>query len=381
MYTVKDIKQVLENYKKNKSFLDVRDFYKFAKCLVFITYKGTGKSWSAMESCVEQLKDGKEFAWVRNSDTEIKLSKVGDSFMTILRMYKVSDYYKVKDNGLYEVNPEQYNDKGKLVGIFSNMTKPYNTASQNALTKCNLIVYDEFINPTFHKKNLFSDFMKLAHTLMRKNEAHIILLGNKHESNNDILAELGIEFDWENKENQIIYRPDQDLLALYLDKWEIEGMKNSNDLVEKLSKYSPSMQQFSSGGISSNNMGDVKNWYIHKIQDNFKPIFRFDLRETRYCVGEINSIENKSVYGVDRVCYIKLLDYDNEFNNTPTYCYHPQDKRSDNRYIYDIEDFKTVEYLMNRYAKGEMFYSHAYAKNDFKVMLPFLRMILLNQDK
>lgn len=381
MYQVSEIKQILENYKKKKAFLDVRDFYKFAHCLIFITYKGTGKSWSAMKSCVEQLKDNKEFAWVRNSDKEIQLSKVGDSFMTIFREVNIDEFYKVKDNGIYQIDPTNKFDKGVLKGIFSNMTKPYNTASQNALTKCNLIVYDEFINPTFHKKNLFSDFMKLAHTLMRKNTAHIVLLGNKHEANNDILAELGIEFDWENTEDQIIYRPEQDILALYLDKWEIEGMKNSNSLVEKLSMYSPSMKQFSNGGITSNNMGDVKNWFIHNIENSFKPIFRFDLSDSRYCVGEIELKANKGVSEGEKSIYIKLLDFDSEYNNIPCYCYLANDKRSDNRYIYDVEDYKTIEFLMNWYSKGKMYFSHAYAKQEFKRLLTFLKIILINQDK
>lgn len=380
MFTENDIRKILDDYKKNKSFLDVRDFYKFAKMIIIISYKGTGKSWSAMDSCIDEIQLGNECAWIRNSQTEIQLSNVEESFDTILDIRNIHENYKVREKGIYEIDSTIKNDKGRLKLMFANMTKPYNSASQNALKKCNLIVYDEFINPTFHKKNLCADFLKLCHTVMRKNEAHVILLGNKHEANNDILAELAIEFDWENTQDQIIYRQEDEILALYLDKWEVAGMKSSNDLIEKWSKYSNSMKMFSSGNISSNNMSSVKNWFIHKIENSFCPLFRFDLSDTRYCIGEIDSDENKSVYGVNNPVYIKQLDFDNEYLELPTYCYLPIDKKPDNKYIYDIDNFKTVEFMLNRYSKGELFFSTAYGKEEFKRLLPFLKAILLNEN-
>jgi hypothetical protein len=73
------------------------------------------------------------------------------------------------------------------------MSKPFNLTSQNALA-CELIIYDEIINPSFVKKNLFGDFIKLCDTLKRKKTAKIFLLGNKHKTDNDLLDGFGVEF-------------------------------------------------------------------------------------------------------------------------------------------------------------------------------------------
>lgn len=381
MGNIEEIKQVIDSYIKEEKFLNVKDFFHFAKCLIFITYKGTGKSYSAMKACIEELKKGNEFAWIRNTDIELQNSKVDDSFSAILQEEGLDNEYIVRRRGIYKINPNKPHEKGILKGVFANMNSPYNLASQNALNKCVLIVYDEFINPTFHKKNLFSDFMKLAHTLMRKQEATIIMLGNKHEANNDLLAELGLEFNWELNTNQYIFRPEQEVLGLYLTRWTPKGMKGSNELIEKLSKYSPSMINFTQGNISSNTMESVKNWYIHNIEAMFRPKFKFDLNQTRYCVGEIISDKDINIFGVERPIYIKQLDFNSEFEGLYIYCYRPMDKLPDNKFVYDIENFKTVNFLLNRYSKGELFFSSAFGKEEFKLLLPFLKTILLNENK
>ena len=58
MNSIEEIKQIIDNYINEKKFLNVKDFFHFAKCLIFITYKGTGKSYSAMKACIDELKKG-----------------------------------------------------------------------------------------------------------------------------------------------------------------------------------------------------------------------------------------------------------------------------------------------------------------------------------
>ena len=374
-YTEKDVWDTLNTFIDNKQFIDVRAFFKFAKMLIIISYKGTGKSYSAMKGCIDELKKGNEFVWVRNTEKEYINSKVSDSFRTILHETNLDTNYVVRNNGIYFVNNTQdKQDRGLLKALFNTMNKSLNSASQNALNKCTMIVYDEFINPEFRKATLFKDFITMSQTMMRKNPAQLVLLGNKHESNNDILTNLGVEFDWENEKHQILYRKEQELLVLYLGKYEIEKMNDANLLIEKWSMYSPSMKKFNSGGLFLNNMYAVKNWEMNNLAKVFKPKFRFDLNGIRYCVGEIE--DEGETY-----LYIKQLDSNYEFEKETKriYCYLAKDKKADNIFVYDIDDLDSVELLLRFYNKGKLYFSSAYGEGEFKLLLFLLKPIEQNR--
>lgn len=369
---ISKLKQILKNYKKNKSFINVADFLKYCNFLIIISYKGTGKSYSAYKYLAERyLHHGEQFAIIRNTEIERENSKVEDSLLSILNEQRPEGYtFKARRGGIYKTLEDVHNDRGELIGLTPTMNKSYNMSSQNALNKCVNILYDEFINPDFNKKNLFSDFLKLVHTLTRKNIPKIILLGNKHSANNDILNELGVEFDWENNTEQIITRERMHLIALYLDKWEISEMNKANSYIEALSEFSPSMRNFSSGNIGNNNLYGVISWAYNELYKAFTPLFKYDLNGTRYAVGTI-------LKDNEPITYIKQMDFSHEFKDcAKIYCYNPTDKLPDNIYINDVEDLSSVEYLINQYSKGRLYFSSAYAREDFKLLLAKLKIIL-----
>jgi hypothetical protein len=173
MLTLKQLKTMRDKHE----FLKVKNFYSDKQVLMIVSYKGTGKSYGAMEECIVCLEKGEEFAWIRNTKEELEKSDVIASFTRIMLDMNILDKYRVDIQGIYRLCPE--NKKGIKVACFVYMSRSGNFASQNALNHLTLIVYDEFINPTFIKKNLFIDLFALTNTLGRTNIPRLILLGNK----------------------------------------------------------------------------------------------------------------------------------------------------------------------------------------------------------
>jgi hypothetical protein len=213
---------------------------------------------------------------------------------------------------------------------------------------------------------MFTTFQKMISTLTRKQKHYIWLLGNKHESRNDILSELAIEFDWENPDHQEIHRPEQGVSAYYLGRYEIDANKDAEEQIDKIGMYSEEWNKFSSGGVQNNNMFNIKSWRVYKLWEVFKPLWKYDLNGSRYAVGIIEGEDEPTMY-------IRILsnnDYD-----VKTYCYRAIDKKSDNIYVKDVNSLDTVEKLLDFYASGRLYFSTHFASSEFELLLNFLNIL------
>ena len=92
-------------------------------------------------------------------------------------------------------------------------------------------------------------------------------------------------------------------------------------------------------------MHGVKSWFINKVYETFKPLWKYDVSDTCYAVGLWNN-----------GFYVKEL-YEDEFPNIPRYCYRPQDTNPYNVYVYRKKDYTTVQKLYNAYMEGKLTFS------------------------
>lgn len=383
--TKEKVKKQIEKWISSKQFLDIPSLFKIddnIKCIVAITYKGTGKSTSCIRSICKNI-DKKDYqaAWIRNTEKEYLNSKVDDSFTYWLIEEGKFEHYKVRSNGIYEVDDVTNRfDKGKLKVLFTTMNKAFNTASQNAIEHCKLIVYDEVINPDFHKPFLVRDFNNLVRTLQRKSNSKICIFGNAHQSDNDLLAGLGIEFDWESGKTQIIYRQEQGLLAIYLERYDIAALQEADTATDRLFMYSEEVQNFNEGKVATNNTWNVKNkLMIPYFKERYEPLFLFDINDkgTRITCAAGNIKAYKDFPASDVLFVERLSTNKYKKLQLPRLCFRPQDKFSDNFYVYESKDLSTIKFMIYKYSNGLLQFDTTWSRNYFTSnLLVYLKMFL-----
>lgn len=355
---------------KSRSFINVKDFIDNKNHIIgLVTVKGTGKSYSALNLCIDEIESGNECAWIRNTEKEIIKSNLVGSFRSILLERNLIEKYIVQSDGVYEIVKKDDAEVKILKIMFLHMSKPLNSASQNALTRCKTIIYDEFINPTFTMSNLHAQFVLLCHTLKRKNIANVFLLGNKHTSENDIMDGFGVEFDWEKKDLQIHIDNAADVQFYFFPDYKVADFDESNEQVAKWSKYNRSLQEFNTGGIAINPKRNVINWERNNIASIFKPMWKFTINRANFILGSC-MVNNEVNY------YIKEETHASEYPELKYYCFIPSDKEDYNIYISPQEDTDKIEFLINKFNRGILYYSSYFTKESFRSFLPFIRIIL-----
>lgn len=367
------INNQLNEWIKKKEFINVPKLFEIApeiKCFVIISHKGTGKTYSCINYIINNItKNDFEAAWIRNTLTEFKESDTYASFAKVIADHGLQDKYLVKPGGVYYYDDIFKNGIKKV--LFATVNTSYNTSSQNAINNCKIIVYDEIINPNFTKPFLSRDLHNLINTIQRNSDAKICCFGNAHESDNDLLSSgLGIEFEhaWVDGKREIIYRPEQGLIAIYLEKYYIEKSQQANKKLENLFQYCEEVKAFNEGKVAIYNTVSVKNLLMKPNYDKkFKPIFLYDIHDQKLDI-------KFAVGNYDDFIYIEQL---NDFHKYKliTYCFRPIDKTPTN--IFCDDNLDPVNFLLNAYNNGKLVFSKSYAKESFiKLVLPYLKRIL-----
>lgn len=359
-----------------RDFLDVNDFLPFAsKCLVIVSYKGTGKTTSMAKTMLQSIKEGYQGSWWRMSKEALEKSDLCSSFKEIIYENFPEENWIVRPDGVYFVPDEgkkslfRY-DNSLLKIRFGAFSVADNYASQTAIQKQKYMVLDEIICPSSHPVDLISGFKKLISTFQRKMDSKIICLANAHENNNDILIGLNVDFDWFSGKTQVIYRPEQGLLALFIQRYEIAASSQAEKSLDNLFMFDESSRNFSLGRVEHDKAWSVKNFYgLPDFDQLFKPLFIYDYLDKsviyNFAVGSYNDI-----YCVKQI-------YQNDYPNLVHLCYRSKDKRPTNHYVYDEKDMSTVKAMINWYNSGKLLFSCCFARDVFvSFLLPLLKGFL-----
>ena len=380
---INKINKQLDEWIAKKEFINVPKLFELApeiKCFVIISHKGTGKTYSCMKYIVDNLKNKKfEAAWIRNTLTEFKESDTYASFAKIIADAKLQNNYIVKPSGVFYFDNILTKKNGIKKVLFAAVNTSYNTASQNAINNCKIIVYDEIINPQFIKPFLSRDLHNLFNTIQRNSDARICCFGNAHESDNDLLSSgFGIEFQhaWIDGKREIIYRPEQELLVIYLEKYYIEKSQKANEKLEKLFSLCEEVKNFNEGKVAILNNVSVKNLLLNKdYQLNFKPLFIYSVHDEKIDIYFVVGLYHKNVY-------VEQLNFFNKYDdlNLQKYCFRPQDKTPQNQFCHN--NLAPIRTLISAYNQGILLFSKSYAKEAFiKLILPFLKILILQYEQ
>lgn len=391
MSLITDVTNVIKTAKQKQDFINHKKLYEICKkykvkLLLEITPKGIGgKSTGWGNILIDNVKKGfknkKPFegVWVRNTLEEFKQSNVRASFTRWL-MDKDFDmnHWLVNNNGVYyKQNAKSLHQLGRLYIMFASMNTIENLASQNSM-KAQLVIYDELINPRFNKPNLTYLFYLLLSTAQRLENCLSVLLANAHDNSNDIINELGIQIDWTSGKDQVIWYEDTRILAIYVGRYVNKYSKEADDSLNKLFKNSETVQNFINGRVAFDRMWNVKSPnMITDFNNKFVPKWIYDFNDTTnkqissFCVGTL-----------DNFLYIKYLDPGSSYDNIKHLCYRPIDKTPTNIYIWDIENYSTVELLLNYYSANKLWFSKTYDRDVFiRIILPHLKILLEEQEK
>ena len=202
-------------------------------------------------------------------------------------------YYAKVDGIFFKNNVWDRTELPQLKVMFADMNKSHNISSQTALEHGEWIVYDEVINREFSKPNAELDFIDLIKTMQRKMNAKIILLGNAHDSDNDILNALGANFDWLSGKTQVIYRAKQRMLAIYMETYRISETSEAEEWTNDLFMYSEEVKDFIEGKVAVFNSRDIVNvQMLEDFKDKFQPLWAYEVNDqvhsvvTSFCVGK-----------------------------------------------------------------------------------------------
>jgi hypothetical protein len=69
---------------------------------IIIADKNIGKTWCAIQMCIDYAVEGKNFAFGRNTDVEFQASNVVSSFRKALLDRNLMDEYTVNDKGMFK---------------------------------------------------------------------------------------------------------------------------------------------------------------------------------------------------------------------------------------------------------------------------------------
>lgn len=360
--------KILNTIQKAGKFLDVKKLLINLWVVFIVSIKGTGKSHSAMVLCIDYMLKKKNWAWIRNTKEELESSDLIGSFTKLLYNLGLLDNYIVTPVGVY-FKPDKDEDTKLLMGKFLYMSRPLNSASQNAL-QCELIVYDEFINPTFHMKNLHTQFCLMCDTLARKKECTVLLLGNKHATENDLLNGFGIEFDWENPENQVVINNQSGAMGYWIGDWKIKDMGKAQQQRQKWGAYNASLSSFQHAGVATSQNRSVYKWELNDIGKSFTPLYKITLQGAVALFGYYKHA-NGATY-----LYVKEQQMASEYPNIPHYCIMPYDKESYNVFLAKDNALSIAEIYIAYFNAGKMLYDTAFIKDICRMMLPYIKQLV-----
>ena len=349
------------------------------KLVAVITNKGTGKTTSCMKRMLTRVaKHQKQGVWIRNTKEELKNSAVVSSFNSEIINLKLQDHYFAREEGvMYKNNVWDRTELAQLKIMFANMNKSHNISSQTALQNVEWIVYDEVINREFNKPNMELDFINLIKTMQRKMNAKVIVLGNAHDSDNDILNSLGANFDWLSGKTQVIYREKQRMLAIYMETYVIRESSEAEQWTNDLFMFSEEVQDFIAGKVAVFNSRDIINTHmLADYNEKFQPLWIYEVNDSGH-----STITSFAVGLYDDYLIIEKLVGD-KYSEIPHLAYRSVDKTSYNTFIYDYKDLRTVEWLLDYYSNGKIKFSSVYAREMFTMLiLERLKFILQEQKK
>lgn len=354
----------VKNY-KGQDFLDMSLILNtdFNICFV-ISARNLGKSLRTMTHIIKDcIKNNNEFLYIRNTEIELKTSNAISTFYNYLNFINsdLINYYEIKNNGIY------YLKSPKKLGSFIYFSKSKNSKSQGELNNVKWIVYEEFINPDFICANCINRFADIFKTYQRNNEVKTIFLGNKDDLlENDFLIEFGIDFDLNNKNNQIIWNSERKILAIL-----INYPLRRKDIIESQKQYekifeNTTAEYYSKGlNFKTINKKNIFSWNYHKIYNSYKPLYKIRWSDNMAGVGFWN----------DKL-YIKEITDLNEFKDVIEYSLDLLNINSHNIYI---RDYSILDIIYIYMKKDALYYSSTYIRDKFKIIIGYIEYIERNE--
>ena len=351
----KESLEIINSAINNNTFIDFNKFWELhkkygVKMMVFITTKGvSGKSTGWTNIIMKNIKQNPNFnaTWIRNTKEELDSSDIYSSFYTAMvnNNFDMDKWYVNRAGVFFKNGLKNDKDRGKKYVAFADMNKTSKYASQNSLA-CDLIIYDEIINKDFNKPYLSYDLYTMIKTQQRTKNALVVLLANSHEADNDIINELGIDFDWMSGKTQIQYYDRKKLLAVYVQAYRNKKSNDADQDTDNLFMDSKIVQQFSSGKVAINNRWCVRSTNMITDFDNrFKPIWIYNVNDEKQLMSfAVGLLDNK-------LLYIQHLEEIPSYQ-VPHLCYRAVDKVPDNIYVWDTKDYQTIKILLNNYNSG-----------------------------
>lgn len=336
----------------------------FNICFV-ITARNLGKSRGTMtyvlKDCIE---NNNEFLYIRNTEIELRSSNVITTFYNYLDYVEseIDFNYEVKPNGVYHLHSH------KKLGSFLYFSRSKNSKSQGELNNVKWIIYEEFINPDFVCKSCINRFADIFKTYQRNNVIKTVFLGNKDDLlENDFLIEFGIDFDLNNKDNQIIWNEDKKILAIL-----INYPLRKKDVLESQKQYeniftNTTAEDYTKGlSFKTIKTKNIFSWNYHKIADNFKALYKLRWADNYCCVGIWNSDKLYVKELVDLEDFKDVVEFTVDINNT----------NSHNNFL---EDYDILDIIYFHMKKDALFYSSMYIRDQFHVILCRIEYVYRNQ--
>lgn len=189
-------------------FYDIRHLfteYPTAKYYLAIGERSAGKTYSALDYCLERAKEGEQFAYVRRFNEDIRpknLSSLFDAHITNGRIrnlfdeqyssleYTGSKFYLIKRDDDGKKDPEV---EPRLIGRAFDLNGMEHYKSI-AFPEVTTIIFDEFLSRQGYLPNEFILFQNCLSTIIRyRDNVKIVMLGNTVNKYCPYFEEMGLK--------------------------------------------------------------------------------------------------------------------------------------------------------------------------------------------
>ncbi len=374
------------DHKEYLSITDILESEPWARNLMVITGKGTGKSSSARKIMGEAVMyDGKEHyetkkrekelvelifnkwikskqqirtAWIRNTEKAMKTS-VKNKFKAY---FPKENGYRVDDTGVYK-------EKDELpIVLFVNLSCPDNYADNNL--KCRIIVYDEFNNfdndGQSGTKDVMKDFIHTYTDLIQgitrpydDGEPYIIMLANPRTTpdENDLYDLFNCRWDWNkcNVKDQFIKNKKMKFLGIWTAPFKIKEMEYSLGNIKSVGNDYP---KYNAKDKRVYWWQDAKRSFIDTAKNNPTKVFGITYKETDFecCYMQLGNRE--IIYIHELRNYIEAVKEDIMW-----FTWEWEDKIRDNQLMTKDGIWTSFK---NYYKQSSIFFSSGYAKKLMK---------------
>lgn len=197
----------LSAMRRGYKFYDIRHLfteYPDAKYYLAIGERSAGKTYSALDYCIEKAKDGEQFAYVRRFNEDIRPKNLSSLFDAHVANGRISDLFQDKYSSLEYTGAKFYlvkrDENGKkdpdteplLIGRAFDLNGMEHYKSI-AFPEITTVIFDEFLSRQGYLPNEFILFQNCLSTIIRyRDNVRIVMLGNTVNKYCPYFEEMGL---------------------------------------------------------------------------------------------------------------------------------------------------------------------------------------------